>query len=174
MMGKTHSLIGGAAWLGCLAVSALTKQEASAGVALGGWVIASLAALGPDIDSKGSTGSQLLGWPTEGLSFIIRKSFGGHRKITHSLLGIAIVCGLLFAAAKAGMADWVALAMGYGWVSHVLSDSITVQMCPWLWPLPTKFGIPLVRTSHDSENKVVVPITIFLSVCFIFALLMGK
>ena len=175
MMGKTHSLIGGASWLGCLAGSVLVKGGSiSAGVALGGWVISSLAALGPDIDSKNSTGSQLLGWPTELLSWGIRKGFGGHRQITHSLLGIAIVVGLLLASVKLGMASWVALAMGYGWVSHVLSDSITVQMCPWLWPRRTKFGIPLVRTAHDSENKVVVPVTIALSLIFIFVLLMGK
>ena len=174
VMGHTHSLIGGCTWLGVLALSAASgRVEATAGVALGGWIIANLAALGPDIDSKGSIGSQLLGWPTEGLSYIIRKGFGGHRQITHSLLGIAVVTGLLYLATKAGMASWVALAMGWGWVSHVASDSITVQRCPWLWPSPRKFGIPLVRTNHESETRVVVPVTIGVSLIFIFMLLMG-
>jgi membrane-bound metal-dependent hydrolase YbcI (DUF457 family) len=177
MMGDTHAAIGGAAMLGDYAISAMMPGYVvyPAGIILGGWVIANIAALGPDIDSKGSIVSQLFGYPSKAISYGIRMGFGGHRKITHSFLGLLIVAFLLYIAVIAGLAPWVAIAIGVGWTSHVASDSLTVQGCPWFWPLDMHhYGIPLVRTGHESETRIVVPLAGFATLVFAVMLLMGK
>ncbi len=177
MLGDTHAAIGGAAFLGDCALTGLMPgyHPWSAGILLGGWVIASIAALGPDIDSKGSIISRLFGYPSKAVSFGIRKAFGGHRKITHSILGLCIIALLLYGGVTFGLGYWVAMAIGIGWVSHVLSDSITVQGCPWFWPLDHhNYGIPLVTTGHDSELKVIVPLAGFFTLVFAVLLAIGK
>lgn len=141
----------------------------------GGWVIASIAALGPDIDSKGSVVSQLFGYPSKFASFGIRKAFGGHRKITHSILGLLIIAILLYFASLIGLPYWVALAIGVGWTSHIVADSCTTMGCPWLWPIDHhNYGLPLVKTGSEIEMKGVVPIAGILTALFSLMMVVGK
>ena len=58
------------------------------------------AATAPDIDEPGSTISRTLGFFTMAVSWVVHKVSGGHRKGTHSVLGVAV---FTFAA-------WVAVA----------------------------------------------------------------
>jgi membrane-bound metal-dependent hydrolase YbcI (DUF457 family) len=177
MLGDTHAAIGGASFLGTCAITPLFPGYTvyPAGVILGGWVIANIAALGPDIDSKGSIISQLFGYPSKWLSYGIRMSFGGHRKITHSILGMLIVAILLYISVLIGMAQWVAYAIGVGWTSHVVADSLTTMGCPWGWPLDHhNYGLPLVRTGHELEMRVVVPLAGFFTFAFACMLALGK
>ena len=59
------------------------------------WLIPTVAVCGaailPDIDEPGSTVSREFGLVSEGFSFLVNKIAGGHRKLTHSLLGVGIV-----------------------------------------------------------------------------------
>ncbi len=183
MMGHTHLLIGGAAWLGFQAIATMMGHpEISAGVALGGWFVASFAALLPDIDTKNSLASKFFGWPTEFISWVIRKTCGGHRKITHSLLGEAIVLAFVWGAvAEWHLALWFGLAAAIGWTSHVVADMLTREGCPLLWPLSKyKFGVHLVTTGlekvkghHTSEWWIVSPMTIAATLVFAGMLMVG-
>lgn len=183
MMGHTHILIGGAAWLGFQAIAvAMGHPEVGAGIALGGWFIASFAALLPDIDTKNSLASKFFGWVTEAVSWIIRKSTGGHRKITHSLLGVAIIWALMSAAIVGlHMAPWIGLAVVIGWCSHIAADMLTREGCPLLWPFSRyKFGLHLVTTGlgkkngrHTSEWWLISPLAIGATIVFALMLLAG-
>lgn len=175
-MGDTHAAIGGAAFLGDCAIAGMAPgiHIWSAGVLISGWVIASISALGPDIDSKGSIISQLFGYPSQLISFGIRKAFGGHRKITHSILGLLIIAVLLYLAVMAGLPYWVGYAIGIGWVSHVAADSLTTMGCPWIWPVDLhNYGLPLVKTGSDVEMKIVVPLAGFFTLLFTGMLIWG-
>lgn len=177
MLGDTHAAIGGASFLGASAITAMMPGYIpySAGILFGGWVLANIAALGPDIDSKGSIVSQLFGYPSKAVSYGIRMAFGGHRKITHSFLGLGIIAVLLYVSVMIGLAPWMAYAIGIGWASHVIADSLTVEGCPWFWPLDRhNYGIPIVRTGHELEMKGVVPLAGFATLIFALMLALGK
>lgn len=94
---------------------------------------------------------------------------GGHRFLTHSILGLAIfgflVHWLLFFLSpimhnvNTGLVWW---AFMIGMVSHLVMDSFTKEGVPWLLPIPIKFGFPPVkkfriRTGHWVEKLVVFP-----------------
>lgn len=97
------------------------------------------------------------------------KLLGGHRFLTHSLLGAG-----LFAYA----ANWLLImlrpimprvdihlvwwAFVIGLISHLIMDSFTKEGVPWLLPIPIKFGIPPLKalrltTGHVLENLVIFP-----------------
>jgi membrane-bound metal-dependent hydrolase YbcI (DUF457 family) len=129
-MGHTHSLCGAAGWL---ATSAYLHLRPAA--AFGGAAICGLAAVCNDIDSKRSEASRSLGYVTGIVSWGIRKSCGGHRKITHSLLGIALFAGgAALAVQAAHWPMWIAWALILGFVNHTVMDMLTKEGCPLLWP----------------------------------------
>lgn len=106
---------------------------------------------------------------------------GGHRFLTHSLLGLA-----LFGFA----AHWLLwfihplmphVNMGYVWwafmigmFSHLLMDTLTKEGVPWLLPIPIKFGFPPTRgwritTGKGVETLIVFPALIVFNVLFYWA-----
>ncbi len=94
---------------------------------------------------------------------------GGHRFLTHSLLGMALF-GLLahllliflqpiMGSVDSGLVWW---AFMIGLLSHLVMDTFTKEGVPWLLPLPIKLGIPPIKslritTGHLLENLVVFP-----------------
>ncbi len=80
------------------------------------------------------------------------KFIGGHRFITHSLIGMALF-GFLFWSLLSflhpimtsvdGLIVWWAFMIGL--LSHLIMDSITKEGVPWLLPLPMKFGLPPIK-----------------------------
>jgi inner membrane protein len=94
---------------------------------------------------------------------------GGHRFLTHSLLGLALL-GFAFhwlllflhpimASVDIGLVTW---AFMIGMFSHLVMDTITREGVPWLLPIPFKFGLPPVRrfritTDHFTEKFVIFP-----------------
>lgn len=165
LLGKTHLTIGGAAWLGVV-YSPLTPGIHGWAALAGGWFLAALGALEPDIDTKQSMASQMFGPLSRGVSYLIRELFGGHRKITHSILGAALV----FAAFGAcihwwHLVPWVAAAFMTGWLSHVVADMTTVQGCPLLWPVSKhKYGLHLVHTGKNLEHYFIFPLALIANV----------
>jgi inner membrane protein len=100
---------------------------------------------------------------------MIDKMLGGHRFLTHSLLGLALFgylahLGLTFThslmpAVDIGLVWW---AFMIGMFSHLVMDTITKEGVPWLLPIPIKFGIPPIKalritTGKWMEKLVVVP-----------------
>jgi inner membrane protein len=100
---------------------------------------------------------------------------GGHRFISHSLVGFAVfgVGALLlleFIRPLLPNVDlsfvWAAFMLGI--FSHLVMDTLTKEGVPWLLPLPYKIGIPPVRswritTGKKMEMLVVLPLLIVIT-----------
>ncbi len=100
------------------------------------------------------------------------KLLGGHRFISHSLLGLALfgwLSNVLLHFLHPIMPHvdvqlvWYAFLIGY--VSHLFMDSLTKEGVPWLLPIPFKFGLPPVRklritTGKAMETLVLLPLLV--------------
>jgi inner membrane protein len=114
------------------------------------------------------------------LGKLFEKMSGGHRFITHSLIGVAILSYLLYVLltflhpimGNVNIAIvWWAFVIGIG--SHLVMDTLTKEGVPWLLPLPVKFGFPPIKslritTDHWVENWVVFPLLVIFNVWFYF------
>ena len=117
-------------------------------------------ALTPDLDQPtANVWRRLLGANVVGNVF--NEFSGGHRHLTHSLIGIFLIgWGLRWAAfnlvnptyTDAALSLWAAFMVGY--ISHPIADSLTDRGVPWLWPLRWHLRIPPgpeeVRVTTDS------------------------
>jgi inner membrane protein len=101
---------------------------------------------------------------------IIDKMLGGHRFITHSLVGLVLL-GFLFHWLLVFLQpimhgvdiDYIWWAFIIGMISHLFMDTLTKEGVPWLLPIPIKFGIPPIKklritTGKNVENFIVFPI----------------
>lgn len=88
------------------------------------------------------------------------KTLGGHRFITHSILGL-ILAGMLMKAlllfvhplmmsVNMNLVWWSFMV---GMLSHLIMDSLTKEGVPWLLPLPFKFGMPPLRAFRVTTGK---------------------
>ena len=90
------------------------------------------------------------------------KLIGGHRFLTHSLLGLVIsgflVLGLLnflhpiMQHVEVHIVWW---AFMVGMVSHLVLDTFTKEGVPWLLPIPWKIGLPPIKAWRITTGKVV-------------------
>lgn len=100
---------------------------------------------------------------------VFDKLLGGHRFLTHSLIGLALFGGLahlllqllhpIMPHVDVSLVWW---AFMIGMVSHLVMDSFTKEGVPWLLPIPVKFGLPpaktlRIATGHWAESLVVFP-----------------
>lgn len=105
------------------------------------------------------------------------KLMGGHRFLTHSLLGVAIIgflANLLLHFLHPIIPNvniqivWWAFIIGM--LSHLIMDTFTKEGVPWLLPIPIKFGIPPVRkfriTTGSYGEKVVFLIILAFAIWF--------
>jgi inner membrane protein len=93
---------------------------------------------------------------------------GGHRFLTHSLLGLAlfgfaahwllVFLHPLFPRVDVGMVWW---AFMIGMVSHLVMDTFTKEGVPWLLPIPVKFGLPPLKRLRITTGKAVETFGIF-------------
>lgn len=90
------------------------------------------------------------------------KLLGGHRFLSHSLLGLAVFgffAKLLLQFLHPIMQPvdiqlvWYAFLIGYA--SHLVMDTFTKEGVPWLLPVPVKFGFPPLRAFRISTGKKV-------------------
>lgn len=104
---------------------------------------------------------------------------GGHRFISHSLLGILLfgfgLKYLLLLASHTVLVDmnivWWAFMIGF--ISHLLMDTITREGVPWLFPIPIHFGIPpvkfmRVKTGGFVEKSVIFPLLLLFNAYFYY------
>ena len=94
------------------------------------------------------------------LGKIFDKLLGGHRFISHSILGL-VIFGYLFhlliiflqpimPSVNIGIVWW---AFTLGMISHLVMDTLTKEGVPWLLPLPYKFGIPPLKSWRITTGK---------------------
>jgi inner membrane protein len=104
---------------------------------------------------------------------IFDKMLGGHRFLTHSLLGLALL-GFLFhlllvlltpimPSVNTGYVWW---AFMIGALSHLVLDTFTKEGVPWLLPIPVKFGLPPIRSLRITTGKWLEKF-LFLGLCIL-------
>lgn len=165
MTGRTHDLAAFTAMLFVVTTYPLEKMSlATALVALSANMIGGLA---PDLDQPTASlwrryrGGTFLGK-------VLHPLFGGHRFISHSLIGFVIfgfVAHLILTAMSTFLLVdmnivWWAFMIGYG--SHLFMDTFTRDGVPWLFPIPIMIGIPplsflRMKTGGLVEKSFVFP-----------------
>lgn len=146
MNGTTHAIFG----VGALAGAALALDVEPAMYA---YPVAVVAAWLPDVDNPRSTlGNGLsrrknpftnavtrpISWALRTASFFLVRVVG-HRTLTHSLLGLAIL--LLPVWLLLGSFPNLVLALAAGCVSHIVADALNTPGVPLLWPLRWRFRL---------------------------------
>lgn len=93
---------------------------------------------------------------------------GGHRFITHSLIGVALfgfAAHWLLVSLRPILGsvdrDLVWWAFMIGMISHLIMDSFTKEGVPWLLPVPIKFGFPPLKRLRITTGKLVEKLGIF-------------
>lgn len=91
---------------------------------------------------------------------IVDKAMGGHRFLSHSLLGLALFAFLARALlhilhpilphVDTRLVWW---AFIIGMVSHLVMDTLTKEGVPWLLPIPLKIGLPPVKRFRITTGK---------------------
>ncbi len=133
--------------------------------------VAALGALVPDIDNARSTLGKRLGIVSREI-----QKHAGHRRLFHSLVGLALTGaivwvaqqGVAFALARLGwprtaegLAANVALAaLLVGYLLHLIADSLTLGGVPWLWPAHTRFGFPPKRSWRFRSGSRIEPVVV--------------
>lgn len=93
---------------------------------------------------------------------------GGHRHLSHSLLGLGLAAGIAWGAlslvAPLLSFPFGLLWMGFvaGYFSHLVMDSLTFDGVPWLYPWRVYLGLPptkraRIRTGSWAEQLLVMP-----------------
>lgn len=171
MTGRTHDLAAFTALSIIVATQPIPSMSLATGIAaLGACFIGGLA---PDIDQP--TAALWNRIPAGGVFGRIFSPFlGGHRYISHSILGVILfglgLKWLLALASTVVLVDmgvvWWAFMIGF--VSHLLMDTTTRDGVPWLFPMPIRFGFPPLRnlrviTGGFMEKVVIFPALLFVN-----------
>lgn len=173
MIARTHDV---AAFTALLAVVlSQPLQSVTLATAVAALLANQIGGIAPDIDQP--TAPFWRNLPVGGLiGRVIARMMGGHRFISHSVLGLALfgfaahwLLALLhpiMPSVDTGLVWW---AFMIGMVSHLIMDSFTKEGVPWLLPIPWKFGFPPVRkfrltTGKNIERFVVLPILVGLAI----------
>ncbi len=165
MTGRTHDLAAFTALSYIVFTNPLPHISlATALFAFSGNMVGGLA---PDIDQP--TADLWHKLPGGGVySRLFTPFLGGHRYISHSLLGIFlfgfISKELLHLANRVILVDmnivWWSFMIGF--ISHIIADTFTHEGVPWLFPIPIRFGIPplaflRIKTGGLVEKSFVFP-----------------
>jgi inner membrane protein len=179
MTGRTHDTA--AITLLGLAVAVYPLPNVSLATALVAILANQIGGIAPDIDQP--TAPFWRNFPLIGTIFgrFTDKLLGGHRFLTHSILGAALLGFaahwlLVFLSPVMPHVDinlvWYAFMIGIA--SHLIMDTFTKEGVPWLLPIPFKFGLPPVKalrvtTGHFVENFVIFPGLIVINILLCMA-----
>jgi inner membrane protein len=174
MTGRTHDTA--ALTLLGLAVAVYPLPNVTLATALIAILANQIGGIAPDIDQP--TAPFWRNFPLIGTIFgrFTDKLLGGHRFLTHSLLGATLLGFaahwlLVFLSPIMPHTDtnlvWWAFMIGVA--SHLIMDTFTKEGVPWLLPIPFKFGIPPLKalrmtTGHFVENFIVFPGLILINI----------
>lgn len=176
MTGRTHDLAAFTALNYTLVASPLV--EMSLATALTAFTMNMVGGLAPDIDQS----TAALYHKVRGGSFlgkIIAPLIGGHRFLSHSLIGVVLFgMGMDFLLTMVGKVllvnmDIVWWSFMIGFVSHLIMDTFTREGVPWLFPIPIRFGIPplkvfRMKTGGIVEKSFVFPMLIIVNGVLIY------
>jgi inner membrane protein len=176
MTGRTHDLAAFTALTITMALVPLEKMTlATALVAFSANMIGGLA---PDIDQPtGTLWNRMRAGSV--ISRMISPMLGGHRFISHSIIGVILFgwvlkigLGLMGTVLLVDM-EIVWWAFMIGFVSHLLMDMLSRDGVPWLFPIPLRFGIPPLRalrmkTGGLMEKSVIFPGLIFVNMYVVY------
>ena len=91
---------------------------------------------------------------------IFGKLLGGHRFLTHSILGLILfnyivkfVLHFLHPLMPKVDTHFVWAAFMVGMISHLFMDTFTKEGVPWLLPVPIKFGLPPLKKMRITTGK---------------------
>lgn len=176
MTGRTHDLAAFTALNYVIISQPLT--EMSLATALVAFTANMVGGLAPDIDQPTADlyhrirGGRLL-------ASIIHPLLGGHRFISHSIIGIFlfgfVLQILLDMLGKVLLVDmdvvWWAFMIGF--ISHLVMDLFTRDGLPLLFPIPIRFGIPPLRflrmkTGGLVEKSFVFPMLLIINVYLVY------
>ncbi len=175
MTGRTHDL---AALTSLVAVVAVSRPLiVSLSTLLLGLLANQIGGIIPDVDQPTAPF-----WRNLPIGNLFGKLFGklsgGHRFITHSILGVvlfglAVRALLTFLSPLLGHTD-----IGYVWwafmiamVSHLVMDSLTKEGVPLLLPIPWHFGMPPLKALRITTGKRLEQFVVFPGLFVICALL---
>jgi inner membrane protein len=168
MIARTHDL---AAMTGLVAVVIVLSPlpPLSLATIIAAFVANQLGGIAPDIDQP--TAPFWRNLPIGGIfGKIIAKMLGGHRFLTHSIIGLVLMGFLLHWLLTFLQPIMPNVQIGYVWwafmigmFSHLVMDSFTKEGVPWLLPIPIKFGVPPLKrlritTDKGVEKFVVLPL----------------
>lgn len=115
---------------------------------------------------------------------IIQPLLGGHRYLSHSIIGIFIfgyvAKVLLTMMSSVLIVDmqvvWWAFMIGF--LSHLIIDTFTKEGVPWLFPVPIRLGIPplhflRIKTGGVVEKSFVFPMLLLINI-YLFYTHYGK
>lgn len=157
MMTITHAITGGAAWLTTATAVHHHIHPVVAGV---GTLLAVYAAKAPDIDNPGSRPAHQVNKLIPGLSVWLEQNLG-HRGLTHwgiTALGTGAIFALLFGALSTTL-WWIGLAIGIGWLTHILGDCLTWRGAPLLAPFtnrPVRLPYGLRFQTNGTFERLVI------------------
>lgn len=169
MTGRTHDIAA------VVAVSAIGLTQTIPAInypTLGLTIVATLTGgLAPDLDQVGGGLWRKLpgGWVIDNIfNFVL---IGGHRSISHSLIGVLLFRWLFDLLLTPLVSPYglnhelILWAFTIGYLSHLVMDSLTVEGVPWLWPVPVKLGVPPLKrlrvvTGSKTEKFLVEPVLV--------------
>lgn len=147
-----------------------------------------IGASAPDLDTP--TGGLWRQIPAGSIiSRIVKPVFiGGHRHLSHSIIGFAIFSSLFYLLLKLIPfnpiilnSEFLILAYGLGHLSHLFADMFTEKGVPLLFPLDYHFGIPpnpfekaRIKTGRWFENLIIYPLVNIALICVIYSYLLTK
>lgn len=165
MTGRTHDL---AAFSALVAIVLLQPARTlTLSTVLLGILANQMGGIAPDIDQPTAPlwRNLPIGRP---IGKVFDRVLGGHRFLTHSLLGVVIfgylvkIClGLLhplITHTDIGLVTW---AFVIGMLTHLFMDTLTKEGVPWLLPLPVKFGLPPLKSLRITTGKKVETLLVF-------------
>lgn len=176
MTGRTHDLAAFTA-LNFVLVS-VPLEKMTLATALVAFTANMIGGLAPDLDQPTAglwrklRGGSLLGK-------LLSPLLGGHRFISHSVVGI-IMFGIILQILLELISSVLIVEMNVVWwafmigfISHLIMDTFTRDGVPWLFPIPFRFGIPPLRllrmkTGGLIEKSFVFPVLIFINGVLIY------
>lgn len=173
MIARTHDVA--AATLLLAVILAQPLQSVTLATAITALIANQIGGIAPDLDQP--TAPFWRNLPIGGIfGRLIGRTLGGHRFLSHSILGLALfgfLANLLLELLQPIMPrvdiSLVWWAFMIGMVSHLIMDSFTKEGVPWLLPIPIKFGFPPLRrlritTGKKVEHFVVLPLLILVAI----------
>jgi len=104
----------------------------------------------PDIDHPQSTIGSRFKW----LSYPVTIFFG-HRGITHSLLGVGLICSLAL-----WTDTWWLYWLAFGYLGHLVGDYLTDSGVPLFWPIRKRYRFILVGSTGGISEFAMVCIVL--------------